>query len=366
MDTTDPDIQFDKQGVCNHCRAYQENATKNVFDDEEGKQKLEKIVRDIKAKGKNKEYDCIIGVSGGMDSTYVAYKVKELGLRPLAVHLDNGWDSELAVSNIEEFLRKLRIDLYTVVLDWEEFKDLQMAFLLASVPDIEIPTDHAIVATLFHIAAQRDIRYIISGDNFTTESLLPVSWAYGHLNWQYIKSIHYEFGKGKLKNFPHLSYRDGVYYRAIKRIRFLKILDYVNYIKKEASKVLEREFAWRPYGNKHCESIYTRFIQGYILPEKFNIDKRKAHLSTLIMAGQMSREEALNEIREPAYSRDNMEEDMEYVIKKFNLTKEKFTQIMFIPAKSYKDYPTSAPLQELIIKLQLGKVARKFRLIPPK
>lgn len=315
MDTTDPDIFFDENGICSHCHAY-EAAMHNLSVSEAARQAaLDQLLAEIKLAGKGRDYDCLIGVSGGVDSTYVAHLVKRFGLRPLAVHMDNGWDSELAVSNIEKFLKALDIDLYTQVLDWEEFKDLQIAFLKASVPDGEIPTDHAIWAVLFQIAAKHRIRYVLSGFNFATEFALPRFWAYGHYDWRYIKSVHQAYGTRPLKSFPHMSYLTWTYYYPhIKRIKVVNILDYVPYHKQEAIRVLQDELGWRPYGGKHYESIYTRFFQGYILPRKFGIDKRRLHTSTLIWSGQLSRSEAIQEIDVPPYAGYLLEEDMEFVL----------------------------------------------------
>lgn len=340
MDTTDPDIIFDGNGHCNHCRRYALKL-KNRPSVVERQNELEKLVSKIKKDGKNKEYDCVIGVSGGVDSTYVAYLVKQLGLRPLAVHMDNGWNSELAVSNIEKFLKKLGIDLCTVVLDWDEFKDLQLSFLKASTSDAEIPTDHAIWAVLNRTAAEIGIRYVILADNWTTELILPPSWTYGVLDWQYIKSVHAMFGKKPLKKFPHLGFFDQhFFYRFVKKVEVVHLLDYVTFEKQEVMRILEQELDWRPYGGKHYESIYTRFFQGYILPRKFNIDKRKAHLSSLIMANQITRDEALAELQHPPYAGYMLEEDMEYFHKKLELTGDEFDAILSSPPKTHKDYQT--------------------------
>lgn len=348
MDTTDPDIQFDENGVCNHCRKL-ERRMQVLLSEEELPAALDCLVKKIKAKGKGKEYDCIIGVSGGVDSTYVAYLVKQLGLRPLAVNMDNGWNSELAVSNIEKALNKLDIDLYTYVLEWEEFKDLQIAFLKASTPDSEIPTDHAIWAVLYQAAAERDIPYVILGDNLVTEGIMPRSWAYGYLDWRYIKSVHREFGKAELEKFPHISLFDWYfYYRFVKRIERIYILSYIPYNKQEVTRIVEEELGWRPYGGKHYESIYTRFLQGYILPRKFNIDKRKAHLSALIMSDQITREEALAEMERPPYAGYEVEEDMEYVLEKLEFTEDEFEEIMSLPLRTHRDYPTHEDYQSLI------------------
>ncbi|HPH99331.1 MAG TPA: N-acetyl sugar amidotransferase [Chitinophagaceae bacterium] len=231
MDSSDPDISFDEKGICNHCHRYDGLINTRVFHGDVAKAQLEKVTEQIKKRAKGKEYDCLIGVSGGVDSTYVAYLVKQLGLRALAVHFDNGWNSELAVSNIEKTLKKLSIDLYTYVIDWEEFKSLQISFLKASTPDGEVPTDHAINALLFQIAAKHNIKYIISGMNFATESMSVPAWAYGHSDWKYIKGVHKKFSAIKLKQYPHFSLLKLFYFTFIKRIQVLAILNYIEYNK---------------------------------------------------------------------------------------------------------------------------------------
>jgi N-acetyl sugar amidotransferase len=366
MDTTDPEIQFDENGVCNHCRGYEALAQKLVIPESERQAALDRLVTEIKSKGRGREYDCIIGVSGGVDSTYVAYLVKKLGLRPLAVHLDNGWDSELAVGNIEKILRKLGIDLYTHVLDWEEFKQLQIAFLKASTPDSEVPTDHAISAILYREAARRKVPYLIIGVNTATEGIHASQWSYGHNDWRYISAINSRFGLSTISNFPHYSLFNMFYYSLFPKIQMVRILDYIQYNKEEAMRVLEEDLGWRPYGGKHYESIYTRFFQGYILPKKFGIDKRKMHLSTLIMSGQISRDEAMAELENPPYAGYMMEEDMEYVLKKFGFTQEEFQSIMTIPARSYKDFPNSERLFKIIRNLRITTLMRKLKLMPAK
>ena len=338
MDTTDSDIMFDEKGICNHCRQYDESVKRFVFDGEEGKEKLNHIVNEIKKSGKGKEYDCIIGVSGGVDSSYVAYKVKELGLRPLAVHLDNGWDSELAVKNIELFLKKLDIDLDTHVLDWEEFKDLQLSFLKASTPDSEIPTDHAIWTVLYKMADQIKTKYVIFGCNIRTESHLPRSWSHGHMDWKYINSIQHQFGKLPLNTFPYMNFVR--YNKNLLHHKSINILNYLDYSKKDAMKILENELGWKYYGGKHYESIYTRFYQGYILPRKFGYDKRRMHLSSLICSGEITRSEAMDELKNESYPKELQNQDKEYVIKKFGITEGEFEGIMNLPKKRFEDYPS--------------------------
>lgn len=352
MDTTDPDIQFDSQGVCKHCHQYDAMVKQRILSGEEGHRYVEGLVAKIKSEGAKKQYDCIIGVSGGVDSSYLAYKVKDLGLRPLAVHLDNGWDSELAVGNIHKVLNTLGIDLYTHVIDWEEFKDLQLSFLKASTPDSEIPSDHAIVSLMCRMATKIGIRYVIAGYNARTESHLPPEWSQGHWDWKYIRSVHKQFGSVPLKTFPHMDLL--TYARFILLQRWINILNYLDYNKTDAMKLLEDELGWKYYGGKHYESIYTRFYQGYILPRKFGYDKRKMHLSSLICSGEISRSDALEELKKEPYSSALQEEDKVYVIKKLGLTNAEFEAIMAEPGKSFWDYPSYGN----ILKSPLFKVVQ--------
>lgn len=339
--SSDKSITFDKNGVCNHCLRYDELVESRVFLGQQGQQKLNELVTKIKKSGKGKKYDCIVGVSGGVDSTYVAYLSKELGLRPLAIHFDNGWNSNLAVENIEKTLSLLGIDLDTYVIDWDEFKDLQLSFLKASVPDGEIPTDHGIDALLWQKAAQYGIKYILSGMNFATESLSVPDWAYGHADWRYIKDIHKKFGRLKLKTFPHFGFFKLGYYNIVRGIRIVSLLNYVNYNKSEAMALLQSELGWTYYGGKHYESIYTRFFQGYVLPNKFGIDKRVGHCSDLINSNQMTREEALDEVSRSDYDHELLSTDMDFVKKKLNLNDEEWNAIMAAPVKTFRDYKNS-------------------------
>lgn len=310
-----------------------------MFHGQEGAQRLKNLVDKIKASSMNAEYDCIIGVSGGVDSTYVAYLTKQMGLRPLAVHFDNGWNSELAVSNIEKTLDKLGIDLHTYVMNWPVFKNLQLSFLKASTPDGEIPTDHAINALLFQEASKRKIRYIISGMNFATESMSVPAWSYGHSDWKYIKAVHKQFGTSDLKDFPHFNFIDLFKWNILQRIQVVSVLNYIEYNKEQAMEILKKELGWVYYGGKHYESVYTRFYQGYVLPEKFGIDKRKGHLSDLIRSGQITRDEAIEEIKKQGYPEQLLRQDKEFVLKKLSLTEEAFEAIMKLPRKLFTDYP---------------------------
>jgi N-acetyl sugar amidotransferase len=341
MDTTDPEITFDEQGVCSHCRRYASVARQRLIPPTERERELEVLVRQMRQAGEGKPYDCVIGVSGGVDSTYVAWLVKGLGLRPLAVHLDNGWNSELAVANIEKTLKTLGIDLFTHVIDWEEFRDLQVSFLEASTPDGEVPTDHAIFALLYEMAARHGVRYVITGTNVATEAVLPQKWGYGYFDWRYIKDVHRRFGSARLSTYPHFSLLGLFSYVFLRRIRLVSILNYIDYDKAQAMDVLQKQLGWTYYGGKHYESIYTRFYQAYLLPRKFDIDKRKAHYSTLINSGQMTREQALAALQEPVYPQHLLEQDRAYTIKKLALSAEQFEAIMRTANKTFEDYRTN-------------------------
>lgn len=348
MDTSDSEITFNESGYCNHCINYSENLSKLTYQDKTSDKQLAEIVQKIKASGKNQTYDCVVGVSGGIDSSYVAYLTKKYGLKPLAVHMDNGWNSELAVSNIEKLLNQLNIDLYTHVLDWEEFKDLQLSFLKASIPEIETPTDMAIPAVLHQVAAKHNIKYIISGGNYATEGILPKSWHYDRKDVTFLKAIQQQFGTKKLKTFPTFGYQKEIYYKFIKGIRFVYMLNYVPFSKKDAVELLEKELNWKYYGGKHFESRFTKLVQAYILPEKFNIDYRKSTYSTQICAGEVKREEVIDELQLKSYRELNLTEEIEYFCKKLGISTSEFDAIMKALPKSYKDYPNAQKLLEFL------------------
>jgi len=340
MDTSDPEIEFDTQGVCNHCRAYDAAMAEEPSDPEVREFRLRNHIETIRRDGKGKRWDCLVGVSGGVDSTYVVLLAKQMGLRPLAVHLDNGWDSEIAVGNIQGALDKLGVELVTTVLDWEEFRDLQVAFLRASTPDSEIPSDHAIFSTVLHTAWKRGISHLVMGHNKATEFILPQAWSQGHFDWRYICAVHRRFGKRPLKSFPHLDFPHYVRYRLWGGKQILNILNYVDYSRTGAIAAIQRELGWRDYGGKHHESVYTRFFQAHILPKKFGFDKRRAHLSNRILSGEIGRGDALNEVAKPPYASPELEtEDRAYVIKKLGLTEHEFDAIMCAPHRRYSDYP---------------------------
>ncbi len=356
----DPNISFDETGICNYFYDYQRQERAYVFKGEEGMRKLDGLVKKIKESGKDKKYDCITGVSGGVDSTYLALQAKKLGLRPLIVHFDNGWNSELAVKNIENIITRLGFDLYTLVVDWEEFKDIQLSYLKASVVDIEAITDHAIIGTLYKLAADNGIKYILSGSNIVTEATLPLHWIWNKTDHVNIKDIHQLFGKVPLKTFPFFSTRQKQYYVKVKGIETVCPLNYMPYDKKNVKDTIIEELQWRDYGGKHYESVFTRFYQGYILPVKFGIDKRKAHLSNLIFSGQLSKEEALEELRNPNYDATQLKSDYEFVLKKFNFDETEFDDLMKIPRREHTDYKVEKSVWETYPILKPFKQLRKL------
>jgi N-acetyl sugar amidotransferase len=328
MDTAIKVIHFDENGICNYCKDYDYRVATELYKEPERSRRLYLLIDKIKKEGQKKDYDCIIGVSGGVDSSYVAYLVKKFGLRPLAIHLDNGWNSELAVQNIQQLLKNLNIDLYTHVIEWEEFKDLQKAFIKSSIENLEIPTDHAITALLFKMANKYGLKYILNGSNLVTEGLYGNSGG-SNLDYRLLKDIHKKFGTKKLKTYPSISIWNLAYKIIVKKIKYIPVLNYIDYNKEKAIKLLEKELGWRRYAGKHYESIFTRFFQGYILTNKYNYDKRKVHLSNLIMSKQISRSEALNELNKHPYpNQELLKEDIDFFLKKFNFTKSEFQTIM--------------------------------------
>lgn len=365
MDTiSDPDITFDEKGICNYYYEYLAKEKELVFTGQAGRQKLEELVNKVKAEGAGQKYDCITGVSGGVDSTYLTYQAVKLGLRPLVVHFDNGWNSELAVKNIENIISRLGLDLYTYVINWEEFRDIQIAYIKASVVDIEAITDHAIIGTLYRLAGENNIRYILSGTNIVTEATLPKSWIFNKIDHVNLLDIHRQYGSIPLKTYPIFDGKLKRYYGHVKKMETLSLLNYMPYNKKEVKKIIQEELGWRDYGGKHYESIFTRFYQGYILPEKFGIDKRKAHLSNLIFSGQITKAEALEELQKPIYDPEQLPVDKEFVLKKLGFSEAEFEAIMRTPRREHTEfateqgffskYPVLRPLQPLV------RVAKKM------
>ncbi len=351
MDTSDPDIKFDDKGLCNHCRNYFSRIANLSYKGKESDTALKEYVEKIKKSGKNKKYDCVVGVSGGIDSTYVAWIAKSNGLNPLLVHLDNGWNSDISIKNIKNLANILGCDYESFVLDWEEFKDLQLSFLKASVPEMETPTDIAIPGALHKIAAKYGIKYIISGGNFATEGILPKTWHYDAKDMKYLNSIHKKYGTKRLKQFPKFGFWQELYYKFIKGIRIVYILNYVPYNKEEAMKFLEEELGWQYYGGKHYESRYTGLIQSYIMPVKFNMDYRRATYSTQICTKEITRDFAIKELENKPYNEKSLEKEIPFLCKKFNISEEKFQQIMKEDPKIYRDYPNNEKRLKILYNL---------------
>lgn len=342
MDTTDPSITFDENGFCNHCNTAIEQKKDIWFPNEEGEKKLSQIVEKIKSQRKGNDYDCIIGLSGGVDSSYLAYKAVHYGLKPLVVHVDCGWNSELAVKNIENIVKLLNLELHTYVVNWEEMKDLQLAFLRSNVANQDIPQDHAIFSALYKFAIKNNVRYVLNGSNFATESILPISWGYNALDYKQIKGIHKAFGKKKLKTYPHVTFfQRYIYFTMIRRMKVVKMLDYMPYDKEKAIELMSKELGWRYYGGKHHESRFTKFFQAYYLPSKFGYDKRRSHLSSLIVSGFISRDEAIEEMNREIYKPTELQEDIDYIAKKLGITYEELDKVINQENKCYKDYPNN-------------------------
>jgi N-acetyl sugar amidotransferase len=348
LDTNDdPDMTFDDLGRSHYYNEYKSAEAKQVLTGETGKVALNGLAEQIKRDGQGKPYDCIMGASGGVDSTYVALKARELGLRPLAVHLDNGWNSELAVQNIENIVSRLDMDLHTHVIDWKEFRDLQLSYLKASVIDIEVITDHAIFALLYRLAGQYGIKHILSGTNVVTEFVMPPHWIYHKSDHINIKAIHHQFGTIPLTTFPFMDLKVKKWYQMVKKVRSHSILNWMPYDKKQVKQTIMRELDWRDYGGKHYESVFTRFYQGYILPRKFGVDKRKAHLSNLIFSGQITKDEALAELQQPPMPIELAASDLEYVTKKLGLSNLQFEEFMSAPSRRHQDFATERSVYEM-------------------
>ncbi|MBL0356332.1 MAG: N-acetyl sugar amidotransferase [Chitinophagaceae bacterium] len=349
-----PGVKFDADGYCNYCTSFIEINNHIIHKDPALQQReLEAFVAQVKKNGKGKQYDCIVGVSGGVDSSWVLVKVKELGLRPLAVHMDNGWNSELAQNNIENLVRGLGVDLYTHVIDWEEYRELMQAFFDADVIDVELLYDNAMLGVIYTQAAKHGLRYILAGYNKASEGLpLPESWSWNKFDKRNIKALAKMFGNVKIKTFPSLGPNEWAWYHYIKLIQLCPFLDYFPYNKFEALEVLQRDFSYKPYPYKHYESIFTRFYQGYILPRKFGVDKRIIHLATLVAAKQMTREDALKGLEGIPYpSQKEMENDREYFLKKMNWTSEMLDDYLKRPEKKHDIYPSEKKKFEFVSTL---------------
>jgi N-acetyl sugar amidotransferase len=368
MDESAVDIEFDEDGVCNYCKGFVEKQQKYLpLSEEDRLRRLNALVDRVKESGRGKRYDCIVGLSGGVDSSWTLVQVVRLGLRPLAVHMDNGWNTELAQNNIANLVRQLGVDLYTHVIDWAEIRGLMEAFFAADVIDIEVLADNALIAVNYQQAAKHGLKYILAGTNIATEGVdIPPRWNWHKADKRNIVGISRRFGGPRLKTFPSISTIDLMRYWVLDRIRWVSFLDYLAYRKSDALKVLESEFGYKAYPYKHYENVFTRFYQGYLQPNKFGVDKRKPHLSSLIMSGEMSREEALRQASGIAYSSaKEMEADRRYFIKKMGWSEEKFADYVGRPEKPHTAFPSEAALYERLLKLyrnlnlKIGRIAWK-------
>ena len=360
MDTTDSNIFFDEKGVCDHCNTYYNDILPKWHTDERGEKELWKIINKIKQEGKGKDFDCIMGMSGGIDSSYLLYEmVEKFGLRPLVFHVDAGWNSQIAVNNIERLIDGLGLDLYTEVINWEEIKDLQLAFFKSGVPHIDVPQDHAFFATMYKFASKHKIKTILTGGNYSTECVRnPLEWMYYQSDSIQLRDIYKKHGTGKLKNYPVSNILwHKIYLPYVKGIKLIRPLDYVPYHKEEAMQLLVKKFEYQKYPQKHFESRFTRFYESYWLPKKFGFDTRKVQYSSLILTGQMTQEEALEKLSKPAHNEETIAQDFEYIATKLGISVEVLQGYMDAPNKSYKDYKS----QEIIYHIG-AKVMRAFGL----
>jgi len=341
MDTTDSKITFDEHGVCDNCDTFYKKILPKWHTDDRERKVLNKIIEKIKKEGKGKDFNCILGISGGIDSSYLTYVVKEeFGLRPLVFHVDAGWNSQIAVNNIERLIDGLSLDLYTEVINWEEIKDLQLAFFKSGVPHIDVPQDHAYFATMYQFASKHNVKYIMTGGNYSTECVRnPIEWMYYQSDAIQLKDIHKNFGLKPLTNYPVTNILwHKVYLPYIRGVKLIRPLDYIPYNKEDAMQLLMDKFGYQKYPQKHFESRFTRFYESYWLPERFGYDTRKVQYSSLILTGQMTREEAIQKLTIPAYDKETIKQDFEFVATKLDISKEELQNYMDAPQKTYKDY----------------------------
>jgi N-acetyl sugar amidotransferase len=350
MDTTDSGIVFDDRGWCDYCTNFHENIVPNWHTDKRGEAELIGIGEMIRRASAGRSHDCLLGISGGVDSSYLAFVAKEkMGLNPLIFHTDAGWNSQEAVHNIERIVEGLKLDLHTEVVNWEEMKDLQLAFFKAGVPHLDTPQDHAFFAALYNFAVANGFKYILNGGNYSTECVNePSEWHYHASDLRQLKAIHRAYGKRPLRLFPLsgiFTYR--IYYRYFKGMKVVRPLNHLPYIKQDAMQFLAEKFGWQPYAHKHYESRFTRFYEGYWLPTKFGFDKRRAHFSSLILTRQMKREDALERIAQPAYDPETVGQDFEYIATKLDISVEELKALHAGPNRSYRDFPNDMALISL-------------------
>ena len=344
-------IFFNSNGICNYCEYY-DFKIQELGSLKQRTDYLDKKIIQVKQLGINQKYDCLLGLSGGVDSSYVAVMAHEMGLRPLVVHLDNGWNSDTAVQNIEKICEKFQFELYTYVIDWEEFVGLQKAYLKAGVIDIEVLTDHAIYSVLKKLAHQHHIKYILSGFNYATEAIMPKGWTHNKRDFLNIKDIVQKHSEGdKFKTYPYINFYKALYYHWFLKIETIEILNYIDYDKDKTKDLLNAKVDWKDYGGKHYESVFTKFYQSYILPQKFGVDKRRAHLSNQICSGKINKSEANKILNEPLINPIEFENEKAYILKKFNLTNDEFELIMNEKPHSHFEYKSDQILWNRYFKI---------------
>ncbi|MBD2792786.1 N-acetyl sugar amidotransferase [Xenorhabdus szentirmaii] len=362
MDTTDPIISFNKDGICNHCEQFEKVTSKLWFPNDIGQEKLNNIIEKIKATKNKSKYDCIIGLSGGIDSAYLAIILKDYGLNPLVIHVDAGWNSELAVYNIEQVIKYTKFDFHTHIMNWNEIRDLQVAYLKSGVANQDVVQDHAFFSTLYHYAIKNKINYVISGGNIATESVFPTSWHHSAMDAINIHDIHKKFGTKKLKDYKTINILQYyITYPFVHKFKTIRPLNYMPYDKKKALIFLKDKINYKEYGRKHGESIFTKFFQNYYLPTKFNYDKRKPHLSSLILSNQLTRDEALLELEKPIYDEHELKEDFRYIAKKLKISESEFNELIHSPGRSYSEYKNWDNYFKIFKKIQIisERIARK-------
>jgi len=360
MDTSDPDITFNSDGECNHCIQAREVLLSNWLPNEKGKQLLLGTISDIKSATKNDRYNCIVGMSGGIDSSFLLHFIKkEMGLNPLVIHVDAGWNSPEALHNIKVLTDKLGLELEEHKVDWEEVKQLQLAYLRSGLPNQDVPQDHAFFGKLYQIAKEYNVKYVLTGSNLTSESILPVAWGQPAMDGKQVKAIHKRFGQGKLRSFPIVNFfTQYFYYPYIYRMKVITPLNWIDYDKNKVIDFLQKDYDWQYYGGKHHESHWTKFFQTYYLPKKLGFDKRRAHLSSLIAAGQMTRDQALEELKILPYNEQDIQKDSQFVANKLGITLQELNQFFNVPLRKYTDFPNQGALVK-----HLGAVKRSLKKI---
>lgn len=353
MDTTDPEITFNADGVCNHCLTFDTVTSKRWWPNQEGAKKLTALFEKIQEEESSKPYDCILGLSGGVDSSYLALKLHDAKLRPLVIHVDGGWNSELAVSNIEKIVKYCGWHLHTIVIPWDEMQDLQLAYLKSGVPNQDVPQDHAFFASLYHFAIKHGIRYIMNGGNIATEAVFPKAWEWSAMDATNLKAIHRKYGTKKLRHYKTIGFfKYYFYYPFIKKMRVVRPLNYMPYDKEQAIEELKTRIGYKAYDRKHGESVFTKFFQNYYQPMKFGFDKRRPHLSSLIVSGQLTRSEALQALEKPLYDERELRDDKEYVAKKLGLSSDAFDTILNAPIHSHQEFKNMGNKYTMMKKLQ--------------